>query len=110
MKVFQEREVKEAIAHSVAGGQALHLMSGSYAYLRPDTPSCFKGREIIAHLFDRDVKRLVATVRKLGVRSVLVERTGTDRQHVDLCGKPLDRALALARPAEADGHCVTLIA
>ena len=110
MKVFQERELKQALAHAASGGQAIHLMSGRYAYLRSDTPNCFKGREIIAHLFDQDVQRLVKTIRRLGVRSVRVERTGTDRQHVDLCGKPLERALELARPAEADGHCTVLIA
>ncbi len=94
MRVFQQREIKEAEAHAAEGGQALHLMSGRFAYLRDDTPSCFKGREQIAHLFDQDVARLAATARRLGVRVVLIERRGQEGQHVDLCGRPLERALA----------------
>jgi hypothetical protein len=93
---FDEREIREAIAYSLAGGQSLHLMSGRYAYLRADTPSCFKGRTQIAHLFDQNAARLIATAKKLGVRVIKVERLSTPRQHIDLCGKPLSRALAMA--------------
>lgn len=96
MKVFQQKELREAIEHSVAGGQSIHLMSGSFAYLRCDTPSCFKGRNQIAHLFDMNRERLVETVRRLGVRVIRVEREGTNKQHIDLCGKPLERALSEA--------------
>jgi hypothetical protein len=53
MKTYQRREIREAMAHAADGGQALHIMSGSMAYLRDDTPSCFKGRREIAHLFDQ---------------------------------------------------------
>lgn len=97
MTMFERRQLADALAHAAAGGQALHLMSGSYAYLRSDTPSCFRGRSIIAHLFDQDAERLVATVRKLGVRVVCIERKGQPGQHVDLCGKPLERAIEFAR-------------
>lgn len=97
MKVFQQNELLAAYAFAKEGGQALHLMAGSFAYLRKDTPACFKGRRQLAHLFDQDRKRLEATARKLGVRKILVERAGDPRrQHIDLCGKPLERALALA--------------
>lgn len=97
IKVFQERQIREAWDWVGAGGQALHLMSGRFAYLRDDTPACFRGRNQIAHLFDRDRDRLQRTARKLGVRKILVEREGDPvRQHIDLCGKPLDRALAMA--------------
>lgn len=92
---FEERELHEARAHAMAGGQALHMMSGRYAYLRPDTPNCFKGRGQIAHLFDQSIPRLAATAKKLGVRVIKIERASTPSQHIDLCGKPLARALAL---------------
>ncbi|MDD2765609.1 MAG: hypothetical protein PHE83_16730 [Opitutaceae bacterium] len=96
MKLFQQRELPAAYAEALAGGQALHLMAGSFAYLRPDTPSCFKGRRQIAHLLDQDRTRLIATARRLGVRVIRVEKEGTHQQHIDLCGHPLTRALALA--------------
>lgn len=94
MKTFQQREIHAAFAYSIAGGQALHLMDGSFANLRADTPACFKGRRQIAHLFDEDEARLIATAKRLGVRVIKVERRGeAGRQHIDLCGKPLQRAL-----------------
>ena len=75
-------------------------MDERFAYLRKDTPSCFKGRGQIAHLFDMDRGRLISTARRLGVRVIRVEREGTHRQHIDLCGQPLARAVAMA---EAEG-------
>ena len=100
MKTFQEKELHDAYAYAAQGGQALHLMSGRYAYLRADTPSCFKGRDQIAHLFDQNKDRLIATARKCGVRVIRVERERTHRQHIDLCGGPLAKALSLACIAE----------
>lgn len=103
MKTFQCREVEEAIAHAGRGGQALHLHR-----VIPDrraAPRCFVAAvdrgEDIAHLFDLDEVRLVATARRLGVRVVKIDRPGTARQHVDLCGGPLRKAIAEA--AHADG-------
>ena len=99
-RIFAAAEVGEAVAFAADGGQALHLHS-----IIPDrgrAPACFV-REVdrggqIAHLFDRDRSRLVRTVRALGVRVVVVvEREGTARQHVDLCGGPLRKARALFR-------------
>lgn len=101
MKVFQQSELLKAYDHAAGGGQALHLMSGAFAYGQARTPACFKGRKQIAHLFDQDRKRLEATARKFGVRKILVDRIGERGQHVDLCGKPLDRALEEARQIEA---------
>lgn len=100
MKIFEERQIREAYAHAQEGGQALHLMAGRYAYLRDDTPSCFKGRRQIAHLFDQDKERLTRTAKRFGVRVILVEREGTHQQHIDLCGKPLERAMELAKQEE----------
>jgi hypothetical protein len=96
VKIFQQRELQDAFAHVAAGGQALHLMSGLFAYLRRDTPRCFKGRAQIAHLFDQDRDRLISTARKLGVRVIKVERDGARGQHIDLCGQPLNRAISMA--------------
>lgn len=96
MRRFEMRELREAEAYAQGGGQALHLHN-----IIPDrdrAPRCFVAAvdrgEQIAHLFDLDVQRLNRTVRRLGVRVVVIDRVGTDRQHVDLCGQPLIRALA----------------
>ena len=52
--------------------------------------------EDIVHLFDLDEARLVATARNLGVRVIVVERPASPRQHIDLCGAALRRAVDLA--------------
>lgn len=93
---FDERSLKAAIAHAAAGGQALHLMRGHFAYMRASTPKCFHGRNVIAHLFDQSLPRLVATAKRLGVRIIKVERESTP-------GQPLERALA-ACPAPAPSN------
>ena len=98
MTVFRQRQLPAAYAHAAQGGQALHLLAGSFAYLRRDTPRCFRGHRQIAHLFDQDKERLIATARRLGVRVIRVEREATHRQHIDLCGQPLERAIAEANP------------
>ena len=95
MKKFEQREIREAKDHAANGGQALHVMSGSFAYLRKDTPSCFKNQRQIGHLFDQNKTRLIVTARKLGVRTIKIEREGEPGQHIDLCGKPFQNALAL---------------
>ena len=96
MKKFQASELREAIQYAATGGQALHLhrIIGN----RGTAPRCFvqavdRGEDI-AHLFDQDEDRLRKTVKLLGVRVVVVERAGTDRQHVDLCAGPLRGAVA----------------
>lgn len=96
MQIFREREVEEAVAHSAAGGQALHLHR--IIVDRRRAPRCFvqavdRG-ESIAHLFDLDTERLKATARRLGVRVIYIDRAGTPNQHVDLCGGPLRKAMA----------------
>jgi hypothetical protein len=96
LQVFQQRELRAAYDHSIAGGQALHLMDGSFAYQQSRTPSCFKGRKQIAHLFDMNLERLISSAKRFGVRVILTEHTGTYRQHIDLCGKPLERAIVAA--------------
>lgn len=97
MKAFACLEIDEALAFAAAGGQALHLHR-----IIPDrrrAPRCFVAAvdrgEDIAHLFDLDRDRLVATARRLGVRVLVIDREGTDRQHIDLCGGPLRKAMAM---------------
>ena len=100
MKLFQQRELKEAYLYAEAGGQALHVIDGRYAYLRNDTPAVFKNRQQIAHLIDNDYDRLWSTAKRLGVRVIRVERIGRQGQHVDLCAKPLERAVAECQTPE----------
>ena len=101
MKAFKCLEVEEAVQYAADGGQALHLHR---IIVNPDkAPRCFvnavKRGEDIAHLFDQDEARLVATVKRLGVKIVVVERRGTPKQHVDLCGAPLRKAKGLCERA-----------
>lgn len=97
MKRFTQWEIDEALAHAAAGGQALHLHR--IIVDRAAAPRCFVravdlGQDI-AHLFDLDGARLLMTAKKLGVSVVYLDREGTPRQYVDLCGGPLRRALEL---------------
>lgn len=100
MRSFTQREIAAARAYAVDGGQALHLFSGAIADAIRKVrriPTCFRGRRELAHLFDQDRQRLEQTARRLGVRVIKVEYPGTSSQHVDLCGKPLERAKAEAQ-------------
>jgi hypothetical protein len=94
MMHFTSRQVREAVLCAARGGQALHTHGIVFAR----SPKCFRDAvargEPIAHLFDQDLARLVQTAKALGVHVIVVERPGTDRQHVDLCGQPLRKALA----------------
>jgi len=97
MKAFYPMQVKEAVAHAAAGGQALHLHR--IIVDRRKAPRCFVAAvdrgEPIAHLFDLDSARLVRTARSLGVKVIFIDRDGTNSQHIDLCAGPLRKALAL---------------
>lgn len=103
MMPFGTMEVEEAVAHAVAGGQALHLHR-----IIPDratAPRCFvqavdRG-EPIAHLFDQDRERLITTARMLGVKVIYIDRANTPNQHIDLCGGPLLRLLARIKKVDS---------
>ena len=99
MKIFATMKLREAYAYAAAGAQALHVCD-SAKFVTSDAPACFRRSRQFAHLFDQDRARLAATARRLGVRVVLVEYPGTPRQHVDLCGQPLARAIAEAHQDE----------
>ncbi len=99
MKVFQQDQLREAIAHAREGGQSLHLHR--IIVDRSRAPRCFvrevdAGRDI-CHLLDHNLDRLCKTARRLGVRVILVERGGTDTQHIDICAGPLRKAIAEAK-------------
>lgn len=96
MRHFAERQISEAYEYAATGGQALHthrILNRNLA------PKCFVDAvdrgEDIAHLFDMDAVRLRQTARKLGVKVVRIDREGTPKQHIDLCGAPLRKALEL---------------
>lgn len=96
MRIFHQNRIREAVAYARGGGQALHL----HRLLTPRAPACFvkavERGETIAHLFDMDLERLKVTAHELGVKVIVVEHEGTIWQHVDLCGKPLEKAKARA--------------
>ena len=90
MKLFEERQLQQAYDHTKGGGQALHLFSEPGFY--PGAPKCFKRSREAAHLFDYNIGRLIATAKRLGVRVIRIGHKGQRGQHIDLCGKPLQRA------------------
>jgi len=97
MGLFDEREIREAVQYAENGGQALHC----HQILTPGAPGCFvrdvnAGKDI-GHLFDLDLERLEKTARRLGVRVIVIDRADTSRQHLDLCGRPMERAIEKCR-------------
>ena len=90
MKLFEELQLMEAYAYAKEGGQSLHLFSNTGIY--PGAPKCLKRNREAAHLIDYNIGRLIATARRLGVRVIKIGRKGQRGQHIDLCGKPLQRA------------------
>lgn len=102
MKLFTCYYVDEAIEYAKSGGQALHTHRIIVDYDK--APRCFvqavERGEDIAHLFDLDSARLIKTARKLGVRVIYIDREGTERQHIDLCGVPLRKAKEMCQQEE----------
>lgn len=90
MKLFEMRDIVAAKDYSMQGGQALHIHTINTGH------PLFKRYPVIGHLFDQDKDRLIATARKLGVRVIKIDREGEPGQHIDLCGKPYDRAYETA--------------
>lgn len=104
MRIFTFWDVEEAKAYSREGGQALHLHSIIVNWDR--APNCFKAAvnkgQPIAHLFDMDKGRLVRTARKLGVRAIFIDLEDEgERQHIDLCGGPLFKAIKMSENPDA---------
>lgn len=98
MKLYTARsDFKQAIADAENGDQALF----THAWGMSSGPKCFQAAKIIGKLFDQHAARLEVTARSLGVRRVKICRLGHPWQHVDLVGKPLERAIERAEKVEA---------
>lgn len=102
MRAFTTMQLEEAQAHAAAGGIALHLHT--IIVNRDKAPACFvravdRG-EWIAHLFGQNEQELRTAALRLGVNVIVVERRGKPGQHIDLCGRPLRRALDLCENAD----------
>ena len=93
MKQFAMMELHEAIEYARMGEQALHLHNITAGH------PLFGRYGEIAHLFDMNTARLIAAAKNLGVRVVKIERANTDKQHIDLCGRPLVKAKAMCHTA-----------
>ena len=59
MKLFEMKQIHEAITHSKYGGQALHVHTLNVGH------RLFRRYPVIGHLFDMDKKRLQRTAVKL---------------------------------------------
>lgn len=94
-QVFQTREQDEAIAHALAGGVAVHL----HSIVFPNSPKCFREAvrrgEEIAHVFGQDADELKQVASAMGVKVLFIDKRGTRSQHIDLCGGPLKKLLAI---------------
>jgi hypothetical protein len=95
IKLFQHNEAEAAMDFADEGGQALHLWNPDVRGW-PEAPTCFKRScKEWGHLLDRDIDRLIATARSLGIVVIAVSRRGMRGQHIDLCGGPLRKAKGL---------------
>ena len=95
MKLFKSKNLFEAMDYVKAGGQALHVWKPpENAY--SEAPVCFKKTKLWGHLLDNNLARLTATARNLGVKVIKVSKQGQRGQHIDLCGKPLQKAIGEA--------------
>lgn len=103
-KLFGETDIFEAYKFAETGGVALHVFGGAAAY--PGAPACFKRCSEAGHLFDRDIKRVKELAAIFGVCNVKVSHKGSSKQHVDLCGKPLKKAVEMCEECEADNAVV----
>ena len=93
MKQFNSKQFREMASYVAQGGQALHVWFPKSSHY--DAPACFnKTKENgWGHLLDGNKKRLERTAKKLGVKGVVVSQEGKRGQHVDLCGRPLRKAI-----------------
>jgi len=90
MKQFEMKDIANAKNYSLQGFQALHIHTLNNGH------PLFRRYPKIAHLFDMDKTRLIMTAKSLGVRVIKVEHEGSKAQHIDLCGKPFEKAVHLA--------------
>lgn len=93
LRMFEERQIKDAWTWAAKGNQALHRMR---AKPWPHIPKCFRDAKWWGHLFDTNTERLIRTAKELGVKRVRIHQKGTPKQHVDLYGRPLEHAIKKA--------------
>lgn len=91
MKLFQWDEIFAAYDYAKTGGQALHVHEFTQS-----GHNLFRNRQA-AHLFDQDVMRLEQTAKNLGVKAIKIEHPHTHHQHIDLCCRPLEKAIELCK-------------
>jgi hypothetical protein len=95
MILFPGNRTPEAIQAINDGCQVLELWDKSFT-MGPDAPACFRGKDF-AKLYDNDKERLIKTARRLGVRVIVVDcEDQPGRQHVDLVGGPMRKAVNAA--------------
>jgi hypothetical protein len=70
---------------------------------RARAPLAFRMANRWAHLFGDDVAELKAIARLYGVNRAKVGRRGERGQHVDLCGRPLERLIEAIEACEKRG-------
>lgn len=92
MKLYQAQKIKEAILNANRGGQSLHIYK-ALPNLFPKAPRVFKQASIWGHLFDQNKERLIETAVALGVNRIFIHSENTENQHIDLCGRPLRKAI-----------------
>ena len=83
-RYFSMMELHEARAHARAGGIAVH-----------HTGFPFRKWPFTAHLFAQDNASLVAAIRRTGANPKWIQYPGTEDEHFDLMGGPLERAMAV---------------
>lgn len=83
-RYFEMMELREAKAHAAAGGIAVHHTGFPFRHWR-----------FTAHLLAQDQEALLAAVRSVGADPKWIQYPGTDREHYDLMGGPLSRAMHL---------------
>ena len=101
MKIARFHNILEAIEHSESGGVALHVwkpprQNGESTWPGYDIPGCFKKSESWGHLLCCSLGQLEKTAKRLGISRVVVSKLGKRGQHVDLCGRPLEKAIEKA--------------
>lgn len=93
-------QLRAAQEKAAQGGQGLFVRDAIPGW---PAPACFRRAKRWGYLFDQDTERLLKTARAYGVRVLFIHRKGTPTQHIDLCSKPLERAIAAlgSTPKEA---------
>jgi len=94
LKQFGTKQLVEAIAWAKEGHEALHVYRPGQ--LQPSRLDAFNNSATWGHLFCQDREALIIAARHFGVQRVVIHHQGSDRQHVDLCGRPLELAIRMA--------------